>query len=129
MLIGPAGSQKVVVKGGTTVHRRSCRVRGFAIDLHIRIDDRDMITTAFGGGDYCCRLDLALGKMAPWTFDDFIGAYIAGVVGDDHNRIARTSLFHEFPGDLTLFKLLLECDLSQLLRNIMSKYLNDLLIE
>ena len=121
MLIGPASSQKIVQKGGVTVHRRSCKIRGFHIDLHIRVDDHDMSTSAFGDGDYCCRLGMALGEMQPHVFDDFIGVYIRSAVGDEYARIARTSIFYEFPGDLTLFKSMLECDLSQLMRNMMSE--------
>ena len=122
MLLGPSGSEKICSLGGSTIHRRTIRVRGLMMDLHFRLDDSKLCTSAFGCPAYLGRLGQALGDLHGRVFQDFVGTFMRICVGDDHLRILRTCIYYEFPDDLKLYQGLLESDLGQHLRVMMSKF-------
>ena len=122
MLVGPAGSQEFCAQKGSTIHRRKVQVLRLCIDFHCRIASQALSSPAFGDPHYLSRLGEALGNMAPSTFDDFCAVALRKGTGQDVGRTTRLSMYFTFPEDLALFTALLETDLGQALRMMMSKF-------
>ena len=122
MLVGPAGAQEFCTREGSTIHRRKVQVLRLCIDFHCRVASKDLSSAAFGDPHYLSRLGEALGNMAPSTFDDFCAVALRKGTNQDVGRATRLSMFFSFPEDLPLFTALLETDLGQSLRMMMSKY-------
>ena len=123
MLIGPLSSQNVIDMGGITVHRRKISVLKLAVDLHCRLTSDDLRRPCFGDVQYLERLGSALGEMQPHVWDDFVGTVLRRITNHDPPRATRTSISYSFPEDLVLYKQLLETELGQAIRNMMSKSL------
>ena len=121
MLIGPSSAQAVVDRAGCTIHRRKCEILKLLIDLHVRISETDLNTTCFNDTSYLGRLGVALGEMPNHVWDDFAALLLRRSTGLDPARTTRTPLLHTFPDDLKLYQQLLETDLCQGLRHMMSK--------
>ena len=121
MLIGPLSAQHVCDLGGVTIHRRKVSVLKLIVDLHCRIGAADLQTSCFGDVDYLGRLGSALGEMKCHVWDDFTSVVLRRITNQDPPRATRTTIAYSFPEDLTLYLKLLETDLCQAIRNMMSK--------
>ena len=122
MLIGPLSAQNVRDLGGVTIHRRKIAVLKLAVDLHCRVGAQDLQTSCFSDFGYLERLGCALGEMKPHIWEDFVGDVIRRITNHDPPRATRTSISYSFPDDVVLYKQLLETELGQAIRNMMSKY-------
>ena len=114
MLVGPAGSQEFCAQKGSTIHHRKVQVLRLCIDFHCRIASQTLSSPA-------------LGNMAPSTFDDFCAVALRKGTGQNVGCTTRLSMYFTFPEDLSLFTALLETDLGQSLRMMMSKFFDLLL--
>ena len=121
MLIGPASAQSVVQRGGVTVHRRRCAVLKLFLDLHCRVGDADLNTSYFADMEYLGRLGQALGDLGDSVWEDFLGLFIRRATQQDPGRVTKVPYMFQFPEDLNLYVALLDSDLCQILRNMMSK--------
>ena len=121
MLVGPAGSQEFCTRAGSTIHRRKIQILRLCVDFHCRVSSTDLATPAFGDPHYLSRLGEALGNMKPSTFDDFCAVALRKGTNQDVGRATRLSMFFSFPEDTPLFTALLETDLGQSLRMMMSE--------
>ena len=122
MLIGPSSAQGVTSRGGVTIHRRQVSVLKLVVDLHVRISEADLGTPHFGDADYLGRLGAYFGGLADCIWDDFTALLIRRSTGQDPGKVTRTPVLYSFPGDLPLYRALLESDFCQALRNMMSKF-------
>ena len=122
MLIGPTSAQAATSRGGVTIHRRLVQVLKLVVDLHVRVSDADLATAHFSDTDYLCRLGACLGDMSTAVWDDFVALLIRRSTGQDPGRVTRTPVLYTFPEDLVLYRALLDTDLCQALRNMMSKF-------
>ena len=123
MLIGPMSAQNVVDNGGVTIHRRKVAVLKLAVDLHCRIAAVDLQSSCFSDVGYLERLGAALGEMEPHLWDDFVSTVLRRITNHDPPRATRTSISYSFPEDVVLYRQLLETELGQAIRNMMSKSL------
>ena len=123
MLIGPSSAKCATSRGGVTIHRRQVCVLKLTVDLHVRIAEAELSTPHFGDVDYLGRLGAYLGGLSDCVWDDFTALLIRRATGQDPPRVTRTPLMYNFPDDLSLYRALLDSDLAQTLRNMMSEYL------
>jgi len=121
MLIGPLSAQNVCDTAGVTIHRRKICVLKLAIDLHCRVSAADLQSRCFGDIGYLERLGTALGEMSGYIWDDFVATVLRRITNHDPPRATRTSISYTFPDDLVLYRQLLETELGQAIRNMMSK--------
>ena len=122
MLVGPSSAQAAIQRGGVTVHRRRCGVLKLLLDLHCRIGDADLQTSYFGDAGYLNRLGEALGGLSDQVWEDFVALFIRRATQQDPGRVTRVPYLYHFPEDLNLYLVLLDSDLCQILRNMMSKW-------
>ena len=89
---------------GTTAHRRSVQVKRFLIDLHCRVRDSLMTTSAFNGEGYMNMLGIELGSMNGDVFENVVDSFLEYLAMTSPTRkVDHTTVFAQFPADYGLY--------------------------
>ena len=123
MLIGTAASGRLQTDyAGFTTHRRTVHVKSLLIDLHMRVRDSLVNSSAFGGEGYLSLLGQELGNMPSDAFDslvEFFLNYLLTVTPD--GGVKENTVLCQFPDDFGLYVRLTETALFRSLRYMMCK--------
>ena len=109
---------------GISTHRRTVNMQKYLLDVHCRIREVLLGTSAFGGPEYLCSLGQELGALDARTFEEFLKCIIMWLKNTFPARpIEHGPLLFIFPTDRELFDVLVPTELSRTLRMMLSKYL------
>ena len=123
MLLGTAASSRLQTEyAGLTTHRRTVKINSAMVDLHMRVRDALVRTSAFGGGGYLTSLGQELGNMPPEAYEalvEFFLDYLSMVTPG--GGTGENAVLCQFPEDFGLYARLTETAIFRSLRYMMSK--------
>ena len=105
---------------GKTIHRRTLVALGMNVDLHIRVSEKDLGTSAFPN-DFNDQLGMELAGLPPHVFDELVTILLRHITGLNQQAALKCIFCHQFPGDIAAYSAFVNTDFFQLLRHYMSK--------
>ena len=124
MLFGETANGAVETElAGVSTHRRSLSLHKYLLDIHIRIRESLLGTSAFGGPEYLYSLGAELGSMDSKTFEEFSRCLLMWLRREYPNRPVESGPFLcSFPSDRGLYEALVHTELARTLRMMLSEY-------
>ena len=123
MLFGEFANQAVEDDlRGVSTHRRTVNLQKYLLDVHCRIREILLGSTAFGGPEYLSCLGQELGALDTRTYEKFLRCIIMWLRKEFPARsIEHGPILFVFPTDRGLFDALVPTELSRTLRMMLSK--------
>ena len=106
---------------GKTIHRRTLVIFGMNVDLHIRIQEKDLGTGAFPH-DFNDQLGMELAGLPPHVFDELVTIMLRNITGLNQQAALRCIFCHQYPDDTAAYSAFVNTDFFQLLRHYMCEY-------
>ena len=121
MLLGTQASSRLQTEfSGVTVHRRSVKSKKkFFADLHVRVRDALVTSTAFGGVNYLNMLGQELGAMDGDIYQDVVDFFVDYLTITAPETVGDTTVLSVFPGDFGLYARMTDTALYRSLRFMM----------
>ena len=124
MLLGTSASRRLQTDySGLTTHRRTVKSNSVLVDLHMRVRDALVQSSAFDGNGYLTLLGQELGNMPPEAFHalvEFFLDYLTMVTPG--GGTGENAVLCQFPEDFGLYARLTETAIFRSLRYMMCKW-------
>ena len=124
MLLGTNASSRLIRNySGLTVHRRSVQLKKFFIDLHMRVRESLVQTSAFGGYGYLNMLGQELGNLQGGHYENLVEYFLEYLrLTAPGGETDSTTVLGLFPADYGLYARLTDTAIYRSLRFMMCKY-------
>ena len=124
MLFGETANNAVESElGGVSTHRRTLTLHKYLLDVHVRVREALIGSSAFGGPEYLYSLGAELGAMDAKTFDEFVRCLLMWLRREYPNRPVESGpLLSIFPSDRGLYDALIHTEFARTLRMMLSKF-------
>ena len=126
MLFGETANNAVESElGGVSTHRRTLTLHKYLLDVHVRVREALIGSSAFGGPEYLYSLGAELGAMDAKTFDEFVRCLLMWLRREYPNRPVESGpLLSIFPSDRGLYDALIHTEFARTLRMMLSKFIS-----
>ena len=107
---------------GLTIHRRTLVAFGFNVDLHLRVCERDVDTSAFTRS-FMDQLGVELSTLPSHVYDELVTVLLRNITGLNQQAALKNIFCHQYPDDVASYSAFVSTDFFQLLRHYMSKHI------